>query len=480
MSPSVRVDENFIANAARALEDPALFTSAFLHNNLWSKQEAILKSVASHPQTAVKACHASGKTFVAAQCVLWWLARYSNGIAITTAPTWTQVERLLWGDIKAAVKGSSWPFPEPMKTEIRISENNYAIGLSTDEGNRFQGFHGQILIVVDEAPGVRPSIFEAISGIQAGGDVRLLFLGNPTLPSGRFFDAFASPTWATFTIDAFETPNLEGVPGATHEQREAYLANMSPDWSRLTAAQREFLMETKRPYLVTRRWVWEKLHDWGDTSPIYQSRVRGRFPVEADDSLFSFAWIERARDIDETETGDFEEVEAAVDVAGPGDDETVLFIRQGSNVKAMHTWHIPDPKQAIINALAPYKKRNIVVKVDAVGIGFHVWKAIKDAGFDARPLVAHGKAREPDRFANFKAEAYWAVREALKSGDVHGLTDETTIAQLLSIRYDHDEKGRVVIESKRAARRRGVKSPDRADAFIMAFAPLSAPPLRCY
>jgi hypothetical protein len=66
------------------------------------------------------------------------------------------------------------------------------VGLSTDQGVRFQGFHGRVLIVVDEAPGVKADIWEAIEGIRAGGDVRVLALGNPTIASGPFHDAFTS------------------------------------------------------------------------------------------------------------------------------------------------------------------------------------------------------------------------------------------------------------------------------------------------
>ena len=64
------------------------------------------------------------------------------------------------------------------------------MGLSTSEGVRFQGWHGKILIVIDEAPGVKPEIYEAIEGIRAGGDVRLLAHGNPTISSGPFYDAY--------------------------------------------------------------------------------------------------------------------------------------------------------------------------------------------------------------------------------------------------------------------------------------------------
>lgn len=196
----------------------------------------ILRSVASRPRVAVKACHASGKTFVAAVAVLWFVTRYQDGIVVTTAPTWTQVEKLLWGEIHRAVQSSRIAFPQLSKTELRIGPGNYALGLSTNEGVRFQGFHGRVLIVVDEAPGVKAEIWEAIEGIRAGGDVRVLALGNPTIASGPFYDAFTANRdgWCTFTISAFDSPNLTGV-------------NLD---ELLTFADPE-LDQCVRPYLVT-------------------------------------------------------------------------------------------------------------------------------------------------------------------------------------------------------------------------------------
>jgi hypothetical protein len=76
-----------------------------LGDAVWSKQREILQSVARYPRTAVKACHASGKTFTAAEVVLWWITCRQEAVAVT-APTWTQVERLLWGEIRHAVSRS--------------------------------------------------------------------------------------------------------------------------------------------------------------------------------------------------------------------------------------------------------------------------------------------------------------------------------------------------------------------------------------
>ena len=221
-----------IRQLQRLIKDPSSFAERVLGYDLWSKQKEILQpsafadscalipklwaawlSVATRRRTAVKACHASGKTLAAAAAVLWWITYHMDGIVVTTAPSWTQVEKVLWGEIWSAIYGARIGYPKPSATEIRLGPNRYAIGLSTNEGVRFQGFHGSVLIVLDEAPGVLPEIWEAIEGIRAGGDVRVLALGNPTISSGPFYDAFTSnrEDWNLITIPAFATPNLRGL-----------------------------------------------------------------------------------------------------------------------------------------------------------------------------------------------------------------------------------------------------------------------------
>jgi hypothetical protein len=56
-----------------------------------------------------------------------------------------------------------------------------------------------------------------------------------------------------------------------------------------------------------------------------------------------------------------------------------------------------------------------------------------------------------------------------EAGEVRGLVDELTISQLAGIRYRHNPRGQIQIESKEEARRRGVKSPDRAEATMLPF-----------
>jgi hypothetical protein len=62
------------------------------------------------------------------------------------------------------------------------------------------------------------------------------------------------------------------------------------------------------------------------------------------------------------------------------------------------------------------------------------------------------------------------LRERFQAGRITGLADERTISQLAQIRYRPNSRGQIVIESKEELLRRGVKSPDRADSVMLAFA----------
>ena len=322
-------------NGARLLQTrPELFGKLMLGADLWSTQCEILQAISRHRRVAVKACHASGKSFAIAVATLWWIIAHPDGIAVTTAPTWVQVEKVIWGEIRrvrslAQARGQII-LPVPNRTELTIAPGNYALGLSTDDSTRFQGFHsGKVLIVLDEAPGVRGEIYEAIEGISAGGDVHVLALGNPVTAGGPFYEAFTSDRgrWQTFTIDAFDTPNLKGL---SLEQ----LRKLPPD----LPEDDPLFSYAPRPYLTTRRFVYESYQKYGEDSAFWQARVRGQFPEQAEDALISLRWLEAARDPKPLQNDD-QELYAGIDVAEAGNDETVCVVRTAvGRIVALESW----------------------------------------------------------------------------------------------------------------------------------------------
>jgi hypothetical protein len=304
---------------------------------------------------------------------------------------------------------------------------------------------------------VRPDIFEAWEGISAGGDVRFLLLGNPVISSGPFYDVFAgdSPNWRRFTIDAFDTPNLSGL------SLDALLQLCDAD-----------LGVSERPYLVTRQWVRDRYGEWGVDHPLWQSRVRGQFPLQSADSLLSLAWLEAAAQRPVAYDPHLA-VQAGIDVAGPGDDETVLCVRQGDQILQLDAWSLSDSRGAVVAALAPWKARGLdAVGVDVAGIGHYFASALEDADL---PVVRINVGESPtddaarERYLNLRAQLFWTLREWVSEGMFAGLVDQTALAQLAGLRYSHDARGRIVIEKKDDARKRGVRSPDRAEAIALAF-----------
>ena len=431
--------------------------TSVLGSPLWSRQSEIVDDVFRHRRIAVKAGHSVGKTYLAARATLAWFYLFpGNAKVITTAPTWSQVSKLLWAEI-----GAVWAKLPPqmggtlLGTELRGARDHFAIGLSTDSAERFQGHHSpNLLVILDEAPGVRAEIWEAAESLRAGGNATILALGNPTTPSGPFYDAFTSARslWACRTISAFDSPNLAGL-----------------DVEQLLNLPDEELDRNEYPTLTSRRWVRERATEWGVGSSLWQARVLGEFPEDGDDSLIPLRLVtaaaERSVEVDADATW-----QAGIDVAGPGADETVLCVRHGGRVVLLKAWQHSDPRGDILAALAPYRDKGVTVCIDSIGIGYYLGQHLRDDGWLTLDVNVGRPAVDKRRFSNWKAELFWGLREEFVGEEIEIPRDEKLISQLSSLRYEYNSRGLVAIESKDAMARRGVRSPDRAEAVMLAFA----------
>jgi hypothetical protein len=138
-----------------------------------------------------------------------------------------------------------------------------------------------------------------------------------------------------------------------------------------------------------------------------------------------------------------------------------------------------------VNFLNEFRSRLSTVRVDSIGIGHGFASHLRvDCRFPveainvAMPCESQPSWGENDpsrRFVNVKASMYQAVADAFEHDQVEGLTDEKTIGQLAGLLTEFDSHGRMKIESKADARKRGVPSPDRAEALMLA---LGRPPAR--
>lgn len=442
------------------------FQQSLLRRRLWTKQKDICEAVRTKRSVSVKGCHGSGKTYTVAGLVPYELLAHDESMVLTIAPTLRQVKNM-WSEIEAAIQALPARLPDRTTTGWEITEHRKAIGFSSSKGVNAQGYHGKrVTIIADEAIGISGELWDAVEGIRAAGDVRIIKLCNPTVPGGPVYDDFgrnrATPGHECITISAFDTPNLEGL---TIES--------------LLELPEEQLDYAPFPWLTRRRWVKEMYYKWGPTNPRFQSRVLGEFPTQPTDSVFQLAWIEKASlPYEESLLAQLMRpgvyIQVGIDVAGPGDDETTACARIGPYIVAHGAWSKANAIVEVLAWLDKLKQRfpgaAVIVLGDTVGIGFHFMTQVAAQGFDVRAFVAGGAPLNPFMFSNAKAEAYWCSREWMRDGHIKGIADEDCAAQLSDIRYREMANGKIEIEHKDQARSRGSSSPDRAEALILAFA----------
>lgn len=214
----------------------------------------------------------------------------------------------------------------------------------------------------------------------------------------------------------------------------------------------------------------------------YESRLRKLYPeelvrqllegdwevVEAGNYLFKYADIKAAIE------RKFEEKNNAkilgLDIARFGDDATVICVRQGSKILWLQQWVRIDTMETAGNTMAIIERiKPSVVKVDSTGIGAGVADRLRELKVNAKDVDFGGSAKENDRYENIRAEEYWNLAKRFQDGEISIPDDGELIAQLSSIKYKFASDGRFMIEKKEDMKKRGIKSPDKADAVMLAF-----------
>jgi hypothetical protein len=109
---------------------------------------------------------------------------------------------------------------------------------------------------------------------------------------------------------------------------------------------------------------------------------------------------------------------AGLDVAGPGDNETVLCVRSGPRILLIKAWPNSDPRGEVVAALRPYKDKIEGLNVDSVGIGYNMARHLSDQGFPVTDVNVGEAPLDREKYVNRKAEGYWNLRLRFESGDV--------------------------------------------------------------
>lgn len=476
----------------RWADDPKAWAKERLGIDIWSKQVEIFESVRDNRRTAVPSCHEVGKSFIAALIVCWWIDIHAAGDAfvVTTAPTEKQVKAVLWREIGRAHTLGQLPGRMNQTEwfrELRGKEELVAFGRKPSDYNAtaFQGIHApRVLLVVDEACGVRGALWEAGDSLIANDKSKTLVIGNPDEARTEFDDHCKPGSgYKVIRISAFDSPNFTGEPGLPQRVLEQLIGPT-------------YVEEKRRKW--AKNWTWTEDRkkvvpppgvDPTHTNPFWQSKILGLFPpLSAESGLIPMSWIIAAQQRWGTRPPKGR-TELGVDV-GAGGDQSVIVHRHGSVCQVVNEDRNPDTMHTTGVMVSKLRETGATVaKVDSVGIGKGVvdrGKEMKDEDplkypfdFIAVNVGTSPTDAEPDEdgltpadlFVNLRAELYWNLREAFEKNLIDIDPDDEDLAgELVELRYRRLSSGKIQIETKEQALAREIPSPNRAEALMLAWA----------
>jgi hypothetical protein len=448
------------AEAARNLDDIALLVERWSSDAVTfvrdmfgvepSSQQAALLSAASAPgaHVAAKSGHGTGKSTADAWLMLWGLVCFGDDVKIPcTAPTKHQLEDVLWPEARKWQAGML----EPWKSAVRITSDKISVeGLPgyaaartarKDNPEALQGFHaGEMLFVIDEASGIDDRIFEVARGALSTPNARVVMTSNPTRTTGFFYRAFHihRDRWKTLTFSCEDSP------------------------------------------MVSPEYVKEMEDEYGRESDIFRVRVLGEFPSGGDLQFIAAAAAEAAMERSYPDSVYAKSPRVlGVDVAAYGGDRNVIVERQG--LFAHILWQARECETATVagEVARLWKERKCQAAfVDAAGVGFGVASNLRDLGFSPFAVQFGAAASDTRQFKNKRAECWslmkdWIAKDGgwLNGGEfAEHIKDDLTGPD-----YQFDMQGRLQLERKEDMRKRGVSSPDFADALALTFALPVAP-----
>jgi hypothetical protein len=438
--------------------NPAAWARDRLGVHLWSKQREIAELLLTHPRVAVQSAHGVGKSFTAALIAAWWVDVHPPGeaIVVSTAPSYEQVHAILWEELRGFHRRGDLPGDIRMDDHWNIGTTQVGMGRRPANHNQhsFQGIHRRyVLVLIDEACGVPEWLWTAADTITTGDECRTLAIGNPDDNSSHFAHVCEKDTgWRRVKISAYDSPNLTGEDVPAH----------------------------MRQLLVTAGWVRDKEDRWGQQSPLFTSKVRGEW-ADNESGVIPMSWVYQAQTRWRQWFDDGQPEPAGVryfgvDVARFGTDRTAIATRQGDTILDVETWAQLDSVQVtdlVANRLRYPRSQAIV---DAEGIGGPVVDQLRHAGYSPRPFAAGSMTNRRDitgvmTFPNVRSAMWWNARELLEPHRQPVLRlppDDDLLAELTGPTWDVKAGNRIVVESKDDMKARLNRSPDSADAVLMA------------
>jgi hypothetical protein len=480
------------ARKRRYFNDPVLWASDYLGIKPWSAQAEVAMSLVDNKNVVVKAGHEVGKSWLAGLLICWWVdTRWDlpgGCFVVSTAPSTRQINAIVWREVRKfynlakkrynegkvdhplpgyITSDAHWRLPDGIELGYGAKPPDSA---DKDTGNdSMSGIHARyVLAVGDEAVGLSKGLIGDLANITSNATSRRFLILNPTNPLAYVASIFKRRLkgWKTFTISVFDSPNFHGRGICDPERCKNYTKHQEME------PYEGFPVEVLET-LVDQSYVDDMAEEHGVESATYISRVLGEFAWDMGFTLIRPEDIAKALDCEIVPSIDSRAV-LGVDVSRSkrGDKNTVYKWHDGK-LRFVDDWNDPNAmntaerinKLALDNAVSE-------VRIDGVGLGGPIADRLRQlaAGrYEVYEILGNNPSPDIDRWANFRGWGWWSFQDRLSKGliDIDG-EDEKLQEQLMGVELKKRTTGKdnILLESKEEMAKRGVHSPDHADAAV--------------
>lgn len=425
-------------------DHPVKFVELVLEAKPLPWQKDFLNAIASgERRISVRAGHGVGKSTACSWALIWHLLTRFPQKAICTAPTAGQLFDALFSEVKHWINR----LPPSLRDAIEVYSDRIVqkgtpessfISARTSSAERpeaLAGVHSEhVLLICDEASAIPEAVFESAAGSMSGHSATTILIGNPTRNTGLFFRTHhsLSSDWKTMHVSCLDNPLVA----------------------------HDFIEQIKATY--------------GEGSNAYRVRVLGEFALRDDDVLIPAELVDGAMQRDVV-LNTSEPLIYGVDVARFGDDRTVICKRQGNLVVGFKHWSGEDLMGTvgrIVHEASLDKPEEICV--DSIGLGGGVADRLRELGHNVRDVNVSESAALNQQAARLRDELWMAAKDWLDTRAVKLPKDDDLRAELTGPTYNFTSNGKIKVEGKSEMKRRGMRSPDLADALCLTFASQAA------
>lgn len=394
-------------------------------------------------QLAISSGHGVGKSALVAWVILWAMSTCEDTRGVVTANTENQLRTKTWAEL------SKWhrvcitkEWFNLTATAIYSTDKEHEktwridqVAWSLENTEAFAGLHNKgkrIIVIYDEASAIPDQIWEVTEGALTDSHTEIIWLvcGNPTRNTGRFAETQGKyrHRWTTWQVDS----------------------------------------RTVR--ITNKKQIAQWVEDEGEDSDFVRVRVRGLPPRS---SLFEFIGPEDYERCLRYSAVDFQSFPKifGIDVARYGDDKNVIYMRQGRKCEIIKSWSGLDTMQSashIVKMMDEHDPEMVFIDDGGVGGGI-VDRCRALAGEKVIGINFGSEPMDKVRWANKRAEMWGLMRDAMRAG-LELPDHKETRSDLLGPLYFFSAKEQIQLEKKEHMKKRGLSSPDYADALALTWA----------